>query len=122
MAKSTETTLAKEIVYNQNDIVNRTFHLINDDKPAFATVPKETIQQIIDCYEIVVKDCLKEAAEPKTKIIVKIFNGLQVIAQYVPAGKKKLYGKVIDAKEKISVKAKTTKYFGYFGINDNLRS
>lgn len=121
MAKSTKTTFAKEIVYNQNDIVNKTFHLINDDRPVFATVPKETIQQILDCYEYVIKDCLKEAAEPKTKIIVKIFNGLQVIAQYVPAGKKKLYGTVIDAKTKIFVKAKTTKYFSYFVINDNTR-
>lgn len=120
--KITQAAQTKEIVYSQSDIIDKTFHLLNDDRQIFATIPKETIQQILNCYESVVKDCLREAVEPQTKIIVKIFSGLQVVAQYVPAGKKKLYGKTIQAKEKISVRARVTKYFGYFGINNNVQS
>lgn len=112
-------TEVKKKIYPQRDLVKLTVLLLNDGRPDFAKVTKESVQQTLDAYEAIIKNCLQEAVEPNTEITVQVFNGLKLIATYVPARIVKMYGSIRKARAKVACKARVSKYFKHFILNEN---
>ena len=105
--------------YPQSVLIHHTLKLLNKGRPEFAKITKEQITQFLTAYETVITNLIKETISPETEVILKPFNGLQIKAVYVPEKMVMMYGEKRLAKARISTKAKLTKYFGYFTINEN---
>lgn len=112
-------TEVKKKTYPQRELIKQTVFLLNDGRPDFAKVTKESVEQTLDAYEEIIKNCLQEAVEPNTEITVQVFNGLKLIATYVPARIVKMYGSIKKAKAKVACKARVSKYFKHFILNEN---
>lgn len=108
--------------YSQKDLISRTVYLLNDGRPDFAKVTRESVEQTIDAYEMIIKNCLQEAAKPDSEVIVQVFSGLKLIAQYFPVRIIKMYGEIRQVKAKVSVKARISKYYKHFILNENKKA
>jgi len=108
-----------EKVYSQADLIGMTIKLLNQGRPEYTKISREFVEQIIRAYEHTITDTLKEAAAPDTEITVKAFNGLKIIATYVPERIINLYGEERAVKAKVSTKARVSKYFNYCAVNGN---
>lgn len=105
-------------IYSKEDLITRTLRLLNKGRNDFAKIQRAEVELIIRAYETAVKECLQEATD-KTEIETKPLNGLKINSTFKPARTIRMYGDTRQVKEKISVKAKITKYFGYFTLNQN---
>ena len=111
--KNTNTTK----IYSQSKLIDRTLKALNKDKPKKEKLNRDLVLQIISSYESVIVSLLKQAA-PDTNITVKPFHGIRIESAFNPSRIINMYGKETNTEEKISVKAKLSKYFGWHLINN----
>lgn len=105
--------------YSQADLIRMTTKLLNEGRPEYSKIQTGLVEQILRAYEHTITDTLKEAATPDTEVAVKVFNGLRLIATYVPERLINLYDKERVARARVSTKAKVSKYFNYCTVNEN---
>lgn len=109
----------EKMVYTREDLITRTLLLLNEGRNDFNGISRQEVKRILDAYENVITECLREANSDTPEIETKPIYGIKITATYKPAGIKTMYGEPRQTKEKISLKAKTTKYFGYAIVNGN---
>ena len=73
---------------------------------------KDSVKEIIDCLEEVIKEDLSKA-DKNEDIEIKLFKGLKLKSTYVPShvGKNPKTNKDIIVKDKIKISCKLTDYF-----------
>lgn len=94
------------ITYTQSDFI----HDIASD---YAGVyDRNDIRNILEAYEMHIREHLAEAAELEKPVVVKLFSGLQLNSCFIAKHKTNApFMEGLEVDDKIRVKARTTRYF-----------
>lgn len=94
------------ISYNQTDLI----HEIAADYAG--QYDRDDVRNILESYENHIKEHLREAADLKKPIVVKLFSGLQINCRFVPEHITNTpFGDNVNVGDRIRVTARTSRHF-----------
>lgn len=94
------------ISYNQSDLIRE---IAMDYVGQY---DRDDVRNILESYENHIKEHLRESADLKKPIVVKLFSGLQINSRFIPEHVTNTpFGSDVEVSDRIRVTARTSRHF-----------